>query len=219
MRALAHESLAAGDATGWFESLYAEADGEAGAISWADLAPNPALVSWLERWTVPEGARVLVPGGGLGDDAALLAASGARVTAFDVSPTAVDWARRRHPEVGARWHVADVLDLPRAWHRAFDLVAEVYTLQCLPAAARPVAIDALAATVAPGGRLVAVGRLRDDDDEPDGPPWPLAARELRRFEDRGLVEVELVDRMDDEDPPVRRFAATYADAARSASAR
>ena len=46
---LARESLAAGDPTGWFEKLYVQAGGDAGHISWADLAPNPNVTDWLDR--------------------------------------------------------------------------------------------------------------------------------------------------------------------------
>jgi SAM-dependent methyltransferase len=210
MRDLAAASLATGDATGWFERLYAEAGGDPGAISWADLAPNPLLVEWLERHPVRRGARVLVPGCGLGEEAALLAAAGADVTAFDVSSTALEWARRRHPGAAVRWCRADLLDPPPEWRRAFDLVVEVYTLQCLPGAPRAAAIERLAGCVGAGGTLVAIGRLRDDDTEPDGPPWPLARRELQGFEHAGLEAQDLVDALDAEEPPVRRFVATYA---------
>lgn len=215
MRARAAQGLAAGDPTGWFEHLYADAAGDAGAISWADLEPNPMLARWLQQHPVAPGTRVLVPGCGLGDDAALLAEAGATVTAFDVSPTAVEWARRRHPALPVEWCAADLLRLPTAWRAGFDLVAETYTLQCLPPEPQATAIAALAETVAPGGRVVAIGRLRDEREPPDGPPWPLTRRELRGFVDAGLVEAELRDFLDDEDPPVRRFLATYtrADAA------
>ena len=47
-RDLAHKHIAAGDALGWFEVLYAQADGDSSIIPWADLAPNPNLVEWLD---------------------------------------------------------------------------------------------------------------------------------------------------------------------------
>jgi SAM-dependent methyltransferase len=209
MQALAADSLAADDATGWFERLYAAAAGDPARISWADLEPNSHLVGWLDRNPVAPAARVLVPGCGLGDDATLLATRGARVCAFDVSPTAVEWARRRHPRAPVEWRTADLLELPEEWRGAFALVAEVYTLQCLPPPERAQAIAQLAACVAPGGRLVAVGRLRDSADAPAGPPWPLTTTELESFTRHGLAAGDLLDTYDDEDPPVRRFVASY----------
>jgi len=43
-RELAKTFLERGDAKGWFEALYAEADDDAERIPWADLIPNPHLV-------------------------------------------------------------------------------------------------------------------------------------------------------------------------------
>src|SRR5579875_740285 len=97
-RRLAREALARGDATGWFEELYATAGGEARHVQWADMEPNPALVAWLER-AEAHGApgRAVVVGCGLGDDAEELSRRGYGVVAFDVAPTAVAWCRRRFP--------------------------------------------------------------------------------------------------------------------------
>ncbi len=41
------ESAARGDALGWFESLYAQANDSANAIQWADQVVNPYLKRWL----------------------------------------------------------------------------------------------------------------------------------------------------------------------------
>ena len=48
-RQLSAESLAAGDATGWFERLYAEAEAGVSVVPWADGLPDPHLVEWAER--------------------------------------------------------------------------------------------------------------------------------------------------------------------------
>jgi hypothetical protein len=46
-RDIAHRHLSTGDALGWFEELYSQAQGDPSVIPWADLAPNPNLVEWL----------------------------------------------------------------------------------------------------------------------------------------------------------------------------
>ena len=67
---LAQEFVQQGDATGWFERLYAEAQGNEQAIYWAQMVSNPNLVHWLDRRNVGgKGRRALVIGCGLGDDA------------------------------------------------------------------------------------------------------------------------------------------------------
>ena len=100
---LARESLAHGDPVGWFETLYQQAGGDPSAVSWADLTPNPNLVAWLDREKVEgNGRRALKVGCGLGDDAEELARRGFLVTAFDVSPTAIEWCYTRFPTTTAR---------------------------------------------------------------------------------------------------------------------
>jgi SAM-dependent methyltransferase len=207
---LARESLAAGDATGWFETLYRQAGGDPGGVSWADLAPNPNLVAWLDREHVAGGGRrALKIGGGLGDDAEELARRGFVVTAFDVSPTAVAWCRRRFPGSVVRYQVADLLRPPPAWRGAFDFVLESYTLQVLPPDARATALRSVAAFVAPHGELLLIARGRESKDGEGAMPWPLLRRELEGFAKAGLTELAFEDFLDAETPPVRRFRVHY----------
>ncbi len=207
---LARESLAGGDATGWFETLYRQAAGDPGGISWADLAPNPNLTAWLDREHVAGGGRrALKVGCGLGDDAEELARRGFVVTAFDVSPTAVEWCRRRFPGSVVRYAVADVLRPPPRWNGAFDLVLESYTLQVLLPAARAAALRNVARCVAPHGELLVIARGRDAGDPEGAMPWPLLRRELDAVRAAGFRELSFEDFHDTEDPPVRRFRAHY----------
>jgi len=193
-----------------FESMYVQAQGDPAAISWADLVPNPNLVRWLEGNNI-DGAvkQALVVGCGLGDDAEELARRGFVTTAFDVSPTATRWCRRRFPTSDVKYVAADLFRIPGAWKESFDFVLESYTLQVLPVDLRPQAMTAIAALVAPGGTLLLVARGRDDDDPPGNSPWPLTREELGGFNSHGLVEQAFQDFMDDESPPVRRFVITY----------
>lgn len=198
---LAAEALAEGRPTEWFDRLYAE--GAAGRISmpWNRDEPQTDLRAWAERAGLGPGAggraagRALVVGCGLGADAEYLSRLGFAVTAFDVAPTAVAEAHRRHPGSAVDYRQADLLDLPPAWSRAFDLVVEVYTVQALPDPPRDKAMDAVADLVAPGGRLVVVAFRRTADDDPAaGPPFPLTREMLGRFVQRGLTEVTLEER-------------------------
>lgn len=211
VRRLANESIARGDATGWFETLYQEAEGRWDRIPWADLAPNPHLLEWLDSPAGGEGRGVcLVVGCGLGDDAQALAARGWQVVAFDISPTAVAGCRSRFPETRVEYVVADALAPPPHWLGRFDLVFESYTLQVLPPGTRIRAAAALASVVASGGRLLVLCRAREPE-EPDGQlPWPLTRDELNAFRDAGLREVDFESFYDHETPPVRRFRALYA---------
>lgn len=208
---LAESHLAAGDPLGWFEALYVRAAGRAEEIPWADLSPHGELTAWVARQqagSAPLG-RVLVVGCGLGDDAQYLAERGARVTAFDISPTAIAWCRQRFRESTVDFREANLLELPEAWRGAFDLVVEIFTLQALPLALRPAAIRAMAECLAAAGRLLLVCRAREAWEAWTGPPWPVARVELAAFVFAGLREEEFRDFVDQEAPPVRRFQAEY----------
>ena len=207
---LARESLAGGDPVGWFETLYRQAGDDAAGISWADLTPNPSLVAWLDREHVAGGGRrALKIGCGLGDDAEELARRGFGVTAFDVSPTAVEWCRRRFPGSVVRYEVADLLRPPAAWAGAFAFVLESYTLQVLPPDARAAAVANVARFVAPHGELLLIARGRDSADGTGAMPWPLLRCELDGLVTGGLTELAFEDFLDAETPPVRRFRAHY----------
>jgi SAM-dependent methyltransferase len=207
-RALAAAALARGDATGWFEELYATAS-HAGDIPWADLAPNPSLLSWLTDSSVAgAGRRALKIGAGLGDDAEALAQRGFAVTAFDIAPSAVSWARTRFPHSQVDLRVADVLAPPAEWRSSFDFILESYTLQVLPGDVRPVAARNIVEMLVPGGTLLLIARGRDRTDDEGTMPWPLTPEEARGL----FAALELVcfeDFVDDEDPPVRRLRAEF----------
>jgi SAM-dependent methyltransferase len=207
-RALAQESIGKGDAVGWFERLYAEASRGDAVVPWADLAPNPHVVEWLDRER-PVPGRALDVGTGFGDTAEELARRGFRVTAFDVSPTAVEHARQRFPSSRVDYRAADLLRLPADFDSAFDLVVECYTLQVLPPEARAHAVEELRRTIAPGGSLLVVARGREPQEPPGQMPWPLTRAEVEAIATPDLRQIGFEDFFDREDPPVRRLRALF----------
>jgi SAM-dependent methyltransferase len=215
-RQLAAQAAESGDPAGWFETLYAEArDGQA-VVPWDDRQPNPHLTQWArtaaERGIAGPGRRALVVGCGVGGDPAFLADLGCRVTAFDVSPTAIAAAQQRFPESTVDYQVADLLAPPPAWLGAFDLVAEIYTVQALYGSARAAAIRALPALVADGGTLLVIARATNDQDPARDPalmPWPLTRRELEAIAGRTLTPRTIEQFLDDENPPKLRWRAEF----------
>lgn len=193
-----------------FESIYAQAKGDAASISWADLAPNPNMIHWFETNPVDgRGKHALVVGCGLGDDAEELARRGYETTAFDISPSAMRWCRRRFPASVVNYVAADLFHVPGEWRTSFDFVLESYTLQILPAELRHQAIRLIAAFVVPEGILLLIARGRDASDPLGDSPWPLTRGELGLFGTCGMIEMDFKDFLDDENPPVRRFMVTY----------
>ena len=185
---LAAQSLAAGDAMGWFERLYAEAEAGSAVVPWDSGSATALLVEWAEP--ARDGQRALVVGAGLGRDAEFVAGLGYATTAFDISETAVRLARARYPQSEVTYVVADLFALPEAWRHGFDLVVESNTVQALPREMRDRATAAVAAPVAPGGTLLvlaAAASARGDE----GPPWPLTRAEVDAFAAGGLIETSV----------------------------
>ncbi len=178
---------------------------------WGDRVPNPNLTARWEAWShdLPAHPDVLVTGAGYGDDAAWLADRGARVTAFDVSPSAVRAAAGRFSDRPTRWLAGDLLAPGLQSAAGFQLVVEVYTLQVLHPGRRTAALAPLAALVAPGGELWIIARGRDEGDDPGALPWPLLRAELTPLTELGLVERSFEDYLDDETPALRRFVVRY----------
>jgi SAM-dependent methyltransferase len=195
---------------GWFEPLYAEGAGNPSFIPWADMKPNPNLTTWFDTHGLQATrGKALVVGCGLGDDAEYLAGKGFRVTAFDISPTAIDWCQQRFPESAVSYEVDDLFLPPTAWRRAFDFVLEAYTLQVLPADLRPAVVRQIGEFVARDGTLLVIARGREECDDPGTMPWPLTRPELLEFNSVGLTTVDFDDYVEDEVPPVRRFRVAY----------
>lgn len=201
-----------GDALGWFDALYKEAEGKNEKIPWADLKPNKFLVRFAEKTNLQgDGRKALVVGCGLGDDARFLSDSGFDVTAFDISPTAIEWARKLHKDTDIDFFVADLFNPPKEWFGAFEFVLEIYTIQPLPMEMRENVIDAISNFVELRGKLLVVTRGREDDEEPLELPWALSRKDLSRFEANNLRQIyfeEMFSEDDDEDK-IPRFVVEY----------
>jgi ubiquinone/menaquinone biosynthesis C-methylase UbiE len=209
-RELAAEYARKGDPTGWFDVLYKEAEAGKSIVPWADRGANPGLIEfWRAKPEKTDGKKALVIASGLGDDAEQLSAWGFDTTAFDISETAIQMARKRFPRSEVDYRVADLFRPPAEWERKFDFVFEANTVQALPAEIRAGAIERIAAFVRPRGKLLAIVRGRGLD-EPEGElPWPLTRAEMNEFVRAGLREATFEEYFDNEEPPARRFRGLY----------
>lgn len=190
----------------WFEELYSSAQGDNNWIPWSDGSPNPFVVDWAIG--KPPG-RALVVGCGLGEDAVFLDKIGWDVVAFDLSPTAVEWAKKRHERTDINWVVADLLNPPEEWVNEFELVLEVHILQAIPENIRHDAASKLPHFVAKGGHLVCIGRFGEDGDAHEGPPWPLKQEFIESI-GRPLCQMSMVKAtLPDDDPSTTRYRAIW----------
>ena len=205
----------------FYETQYQQAQGEIAQTPWSLGAPNPALVSWLNAQAtslVRPGCRVVVVGCGLGDDAIELSHRGFDVTAFDLSPTAIQWAQQRFPQESQRFCVADVCSPPSHWRHRLDLVVDISTLSGVAPEHWAEMARGAADLLHPNGVMLIICAGRGDDepakplDGPvSGPPYPLTADELRQLlACNGLTLIgELEDLMSDRSPPRRFFLGAF----------
>lgn len=196
------------------ESVYAGASGNLDAIPWATGRPSQALINWLNA-VAPSvlrcGARVCVAGCGLGDDAMAFLHRGYDVTAFDASPTAVEWAQQRFSGNRDSFVRADVFDAPARWRHRFDLVADINNLHALPAPAQEECLKHLADLMSPHGRLLVIDEATGHEhtgDASDHHPMTTDAL-VRHASLAGLVLCEPASVFEDDqsDPPTLRLRA------------
>ncbi|MCA9190866.1 MAG: class I SAM-dependent methyltransferase [Planctomycetales bacterium] len=214
VRELARKAIEQGQPFYWFDELYSSAKGDASLIPWANLAPNPNLMSFLKvdgqsSGRDPAHRKALVVGCGLGDDAQALYESGYEVTAFDLSSHCIAWCRQRFPASEIAFLQADLFDSPDYWHGQFDLVLEIYTLQAMPIRYHQQACACISKFVKPGGKLLVVTRGREASEKIEGPPWPLTQDELVYFEKSGLHRIRFEELVGNEKSTPRTFRALY----------
>lgn len=176
----------------FFEAMYQGAAGGQLTLPWHRPVPHPLLLDWVgKRDVTGSGRRAVVVGCGLGVDAEYVAGLGFDTTAFDVSETAVSLARREHPDSAVTYTTADLLDLPKEWLGAFDLVVEIYTVQALPDPPRADAIASVGRLVGEGGTLLAIAFVGDEYKNGGIPPWPLTRAEVDALATGVLTPVDI----------------------------
>lgn len=206
--ALAARAVAEGDPTRWFDELWAAGERDEIDLPWDRTEPTDLVAAHLDDVGPGAGRRAVVVGAGLGADAELLARSGWRTVAFDVSPAAVRVVQDRYPNSTVDHRVADLLDLSDDLVGAFDLVVEVFTVQALHPSLRAQATAGVRRLLAPGGTVLAVQFVRGARGADLGPPWLLDRAEMESFaaDDVRLVSLDAVTHAARPDGPQRWVA-------------
>lgn len=195
----------------WFDYVYEKANGDHTKVFWADLEPSPYLVQWLEKNIIEkENKKACVIGCGVGDDAQALASFGFEVTAFDISPTAIELCKKRYPDSKVNYVVADLFDYPKEWFESFDVVYECNTIQVLPGIYREKARVAMSSLIAKNGYILVSCRSRNEGEKEDAVPLPLTKTEINKFtSDDKLKQISFLAYDDTQIPSVPHFFAIY----------
>jgi len=129
-----------------YDAWHAQLEDDGSLSEWHLLARD-----YLDQGAVVTGRAVLEIGCGRGSFAEWLAAAGARLTAADFSPVAVDTARTHSGYPSINWRVEDIqrLTFPDA---NFDVVVSCETIEHVPEPLR--AVRELTRVLRPGGILV-----------------------------------------------------------------
>jgi SAM-dependent methyltransferase len=167
----------------WFEELYSAADNQGGGVPWANMQTHPIFSGWLADDPLDgKGNSALVVGCGFGDDAIELESLGYDVTSFDVSNTAIEYCAERFPESHVKFVQADLFDPHPEWAGKFHFVLEIYTVQAIPPAYEEEVIQKIAEFVAPGGQLLVIAEVGDQERTfENGPPWLLTPQHVGSF--------------------------------------
>ncbi|KAB7881980.1 class I SAM-dependent methyltransferase [Poseidonibacter ostreae] len=197
--------------TGWFDSIYIDAQGDYKSVFWADLQPSPYLVKWLkENPASSKQKKAIVVGCGVGDDAQALSEYGYEVIGFDISKEAIKLCKSRYPNSKVTYLVADLFDYDKQWLENFDVVYECNTIQVLPGKYRIQARKAISNLVKKQGYALVSCRSRKKGEQENDIPLPLDYDEINKFvRDDNLEEINFLAYDDTQIPSVPHFFAIY----------
>jgi SAM-dependent methyltransferase len=139
--------------------------------------PAEALKDMIPRLKISR-SRILVLGCGEGHDAALFAAAGHVVTAVDISPVALERAKKLYGHMeNLKFVEADLFNLPQNWDASFDVIFE-HTCYCaINPELRQDLVKVWNRLLAEGGHLMGVFFAFE---KRQGPPYGGSEWELRQ---------------------------------------
>ncbi|MGZ3713294.1 MAG: methyltransferase domain-containing protein [Bdellovibrionota bacterium] len=154
-----------------------------GNTPWDLAGPTPEFQRLTEEKIFPQKGVALVPGGGQGHDAVLLAKSGLEVDLVDFAPLAITRALELAHKESVRIYTyrQDFFALPSLpFHRGrYDLMLE-YTFFCaIDPGLRARYVETAAALIKPGGLLV--GLFFPLSSKEEGPPFVVKREEVEEL--------------------------------------
>lgn len=175
----------------WFENLYSVSNKEGDGVPWANMKTHPTFQHWIDNNILEgNGKTALVVGCGMGDDAVELESHGFKVTAFDVSKSAIALCEKRFPNSKVDFVQADLLEGVSGWYKKFDFVLEIFTIQALPPKYEKLLMQHISDFVSEKGKLMVITEVQSEKRIFEkGPPWLLNSNYIESFESLELKNI------------------------------
>jgi methyl halide transferase len=151
-----------------------------GETPWEKGKPHPELPFLLSahQGIFASAARVLVPGCGVGHDAALIrAVNKGELIGLDIADEAIERAKSRYAELTISWETGDFF----SWQGSYEVVFEHTCFCAIPVERRTNYVSAMARLIPSGGYLVGIFFLNPDHEGEEGPPFGVSIEELKGF--------------------------------------
>ena len=162
-----------------------------GDTPWDKGAAAPPLQEWSRSNAGSLRGSVLIPGCGIGHDSLEIARTteSSEILGIDISPSAVEAARKESSAEHTCFELADLFDLPDSHRNHFDWVWEHTCFCAVDPPLRSDYVTAVHGALKDDGKLLAVFYLNPYDNEHtsgEGPPHGTSEDELKKlFVDSG----------------------------------
>ena len=177
--------------TNWEEHYQSDS----GQLPWDIGTPSPELIEYFDTLAQPP-FHVLEIGCGTGTNALWMAEKGCDVLATDISPTAIEKAKKKPRPVGAKldFQVSNILEQAPSGKATVDFVFDRGVYHTMSLEQRPVFIDAVAKILRAGGFWLCLAGCADEERKPDEPgPPQLKVSELVDLAEKQF-EIHSIDR-------------------------
>jgi SAM-dependent methyltransferase len=158
---------------------------------WDTNQPSAELARVLCEWAI-EPCRVIEIGCGTGTNAVFLAERGFQVTAFDVSPLAIEQAERRAAGGGVtvEFFTANILDLPNL-KVTFPFVFDRGVYHVVREVDVGEFVETVVKLTSPGGFYLALAGNANEKDPAEGGPPRVSAQDICRDFEAAFQLVQL----------------------------
>lgn len=168
-------------------------------IPWDIGRPHALWVNYLN--TVQIKAPIGVPACGRGHDVHAAAIAGYETWGWDISSTAIEWAKDHYSHRRAFFEKRDLFTLHSDWEGKFGTIWEWNCFCAFPPEKRQAYLRSILHLLKPHGHLVGIFRVGPEDQKQEQPPYRVSETNLENllspFFDLNFIKI--LDDQDDSD--------------------